>query len=69
MKDLLSLWLKFYEGCKVYKINPCDVDSFPKLQPLGKFFALFCYGTDCRCCLGFRTLAALLFGIALGACL
>ena len=64
-----ELFIALYEKFKLYKVNPCDTDAYPCLTPLGKFFALFCYGTDCRCCLGFRTLAALLFGIAIGACL
>lgn len=49
-----------------YRLNPCDIDRLPKLKPLGGFFALFAYGTDCTCCLGARIAAAFSIGIIIG---
>lgn len=52
-----------------YLLNPCDIDRFPWLAPIGDFFAFF--GSDCRCCSGARVLfaaaAAGLTGFLIGA--
>jgi len=48
---------KFYESQPVlHKSNPCDMDSHPKLKPLGRAFASL--AVDCRCCSGARTMFA-----------
>ena len=49
-----------------HMVNPCDIDRLSILKPVGDFFALFSYGTDCTCCLGARIFFALVVGIAAG---
>lgn len=50
-----------------YLINPCDMDRYKGLAPIGdalaKIFQWFTAGTECQCCLGTRIvlLAALSF--------
>ncbi|KVO05571.1 hypothetical protein WJ69_22995 [Burkholderia ubonensis] len=45
------------------KLNPCDREN----SRLGAAFAALTYGTDCRCCIGARIVAALVFGLVVGA--
>lgn len=44
-----------------HKVNPCDIDRYSGLAPLGDaLHALwkgFTLGTDCTCCLGARLVA------------
>lgn len=47
-----------------YTLNPCDVEC--PYSGIGKVVAYLCYGTDCRCCLGFRMIFALLIGLGVG---
>lgn len=55
-----------YEYFKLYKINPCDADSFPFVQRLYKPLAFFASGTECKCCLGSRVVLAAVLGLAIG---
>ena len=61
IKDYLCA---FYEHptLKPYRLNPCDVDAFPVLRPLGR--ALSAIGGLCPCCSGGRVLAAAALGAA-----
>jgi hypothetical protein len=48
--------MSLYERYHLYKLNPCDLDSFPVLKPFG--LALIAvqrvFTTNCHCCTGFR---------------
>ena len=48
------------------RLNPCDYNSPKWLQSIGGAVAHLCDGTDCRCCLGFRMVFALMIGIGFG---
>lgn len=61
-------------GAKLYhKVNPCDIDRFWPLAPIGDAAHLiwsgFAYGTDCTCCLGFRLIFLLLAAFGAGMAL
>ena len=56
-----------------HRLNPCDIDRYPALAPLGDalhgLYQAFTWGTDCTCCLGARVLALALaagtFGVGI----
>jgi len=51
-----KLWHYLYETKRGYRFNPCDVQAFAALQPLGR--ALASVAGRCPCCAGARLLAA-----------
>ena len=56
-----------------HKLNPCDIDRYPVLAPLGDMlaasFKLLTYGTDCPCCLAVRVALLAAASFTLGAVL
>jgi hypothetical protein len=54
-----------------HRVNPCDVDRFAFLKPVGDTAAAlwdeFVGETQCVCCLGFRLTLALVAAALLGA--
>lgn len=50
-----------------WKMNPCDIDHYDFLTPVQRFFEIWSWGTDCKCCLGARIFFALVAGIIIGA--
>lgn len=56
-----------------HQINPCDIDRFNFLAPLGDALAAlwdtFTFGTDCACCLGTRLTLLMILCICLGTML
>lgn len=48
-----------------HKINPCDIDRFPALAPLGDWLATLT--PKCPCCATIRTFLLTVAGFAAGA--
>lgn len=53
---MLSKLHALYEDRKLYRANPCDVESHRFIAPFGRALAHF--GSYCACCSGTRVLAA-----------
>lgn len=51
-----------------YKLNPCDMDRYPVLAPLGDVFASVTklFTVECNCCTGARILVGIAASFALG---
>lgn len=54
-----------------HQVNPCDVDRFPVLKPVGDALAALWHAVtadiECPCCLGMRLVAVAGTGAVLGA--
>lgn len=48
-----------------HQLNPCDIDRYAVLAPVGDLIAKL--ATECPCCNGLRILTALAIGFLLGA--
>jgi hypothetical protein len=57
-----------YERYKLYKLNPCDLDSFKVFKPLAKALmqVTAVFTTQCSCCSGARIALGLTLAAVIG---
>ncbi|MGX2956414.1 hypothetical protein ACWIYZ_04900 [Ursidibacter arcticus] len=66
-EEVIEVAKNEFEGQKIAWICSKPVDDLPfPFKQLKKAALFFAYGTDCRCCLGYRIMGGLLLGGLIG---
>jgi hypothetical protein len=60
--------MSMYERYHLYKLNPCDLDSFAVLKPFGHALIALqrVFTTNCYCCTGARIALGLITAALIG---
>jgi hypothetical protein len=60
--------MSLYETHKLYKLNPCDIDTASVFKPIANILmrVTAVFTTQCSCCSGARIITGLILAAAIG---